>query len=225
MHQSTGKRNNITLYLLIFFILSTISNKTINNQKFQTSKINTINVVGLSDSKNIQLINTLNNLFNENIFFINKEEINKTILKNNIIEEYSIQKIYPSKLNINIKPVKFLAKIYGNNKLLVGSNGKLIRVEIAHEILPFIDGKFNPKEFLKLKENIDNSNFNLTEFKLITFYLSKRWDILTVDNILIKLPEKNLTKSLNFAHKIINKKHFKDYRIIDLRVANHLITK
>ena len=70
MHQSTGKRNNITLYLLIFFILSTISNKTINNQKFQTSKINTINVVGLSDSKNIQLINTLNNLFNENIFFI-----------------------------------------------------------------------------------------------------------------------------------------------------------
>ena len=225
MHQSIGKRNKVTVYLIIFFILSTINNKTINTKRFQTSKIDTINVVGLSDNKNIQLINTLNNLFNENIFFINKEEINNTILKNNIIEEYSIQKIYPSKLNINIKPVKFLAKIYGNNKLLVGSNGKLIRVEIAHEILPLINGKFNPKEFLKLKENIDNSNFNLTEFKLITFYLSKRWDILTVDNILIKLPEKNLTKSLNFAHKIINKKHFKDYRIIDLRVANHLITK
>ena len=225
MHQSIGKRNKVTVYLIIFFILSTINNKTINTKRFQTSKIDTINVVGLSDNKNIQLINTLNNLFNENIFFINKEEINKTILKNNIIEEYSIQKIYPSKLNINIKPVKFLAKIHGNNKLLVGSNGKLIRVKIADEILPYIDGKFNPKEFLKLKKNIDNSNFNLTEFKLITFYLSKRWDILTVDNILIKLPEKNITKSLNFAHKIISKEHFKDYKVIDLRVANHLITK
>ena len=55
------------------------------------------------------------------------------------------------------------------------------------------------------------------------FFPSNRWDILTIGDILIKLPQKNITESLNLAHKIINSGQFKDMRVIDLRIKNHLV--
>ena len=45
---------------------------------------------------------------------------------------------------------------------------------------------------------------------MLYFFPSNRWDILTYDNILIKLPQDNITKSLNLAYKIIDSNDFKD---------------
>ena len=57
---------------------------------------------------NKKILNELNNLFYKNILFVEKKEIQKVINKYNIIEEYSIKKIYPSTININIKPTNLL---------------------------------------------------------------------------------------------------------------------
>ena len=152
-------------------------------------------------------------------------EINKIIRKNNIIEEYHIKKIYPSTLNIEIKPAKFIAKITNSNNLIVGSNGKLISVEQSDIILPYIFGEFNSKKFLEFKNNIEQSKFNFKDIKTIYFFPSNRWDILTIDDILIKLPQNNMSELLNTAYKIINSTQFKDKNVIDLRMKNHLIVK
>ena len=48
---------------------------------------------------------------------------------------------------------------------------------------------------------------------------------LTYDDILIKLPQDNISDSLNLAYKIINSKDFKKTTLIDLRMNNHLITR
>ena len=167
----------------------------------------------------------MNSVFYQNIFFLRKEEINKIINKHNIIEEYDIKKIYPSTLIIDIKATKFLAKITNVNNLIVGSNGKLISGEQSDKILPNIFGKFNSKKFLQFKRNIKQSKFNFDEFKTIYFFLSNRCDILTIDNILIKLPQNNVPESLNKAHKIIASNKFKDKSIIDLRVKGQVIVK
>ena len=45
------------------------------------------------------------------------------------------------------------------------------------------------KEFFKLKEIIDNSNFDYNEIKKLYFFPSKRWDIETKTGQLIKLPK------------------------------------
>ena len=84
----------------------------------------------------------------------------------NIIEEYSVKKIYPSKINIKIKPTKLVARVFSSNKLIVGSNGKLIQGEETSEILPYVSGKFDTKKFLELKRNIENSKFNFSDFKI-----------------------------------------------------------
>ena len=164
-------------------------------------------------------------MFYKNLLFVRKEEIQKVINKYNIIEEYSIKKIYPSIINISIKPTKYIAQISGANKLLVGANGKLIENIKNNEILPYIFGKFNYKEFLTIKKNIDQSKFTFNELKTLFFFKSSRWDILTNNDILIKLPKNNSLDSLNLAYKIINSDDFEKTKIIDLRVKDHLIIK
>ena len=144
--------------------------------------------------------------------------------KYNIIEEYTIKKIYPSTINIKIKPTKFVARLSVNDQL-VGANGKLIEDKENNQILPYIFGEFDSKNFLNFKKNIAQSKFTFTKFKMLYFFPSNRWDILTYDDILIKLPQDNIPKSLNLAYKIIDSNDFKNKSIIDLRINNHLIVK
>ena len=153
-----------------------------------------------------------------------KKKINKIISKYNIIDEYSVKKIYPSTISIKIKPTKFAARL-SNNDQLVGANGKLINDKKNTTKLPYIFGEFNSKDFLILKKNIEKSKFSFSEFKTLYFFPSKRWDILTNDDILIKLPQDNYSKSLNLAHKLINTNDFKKKKFIDVRINKHLFFK
>tara|TARA_B100000787_G_C16137097_1_gene270204 strand:- start:381 stop:1055 length:675 start_codon:yes stop_codon:yes gene_type:complete len=224
MHQLIDKKKKIIIYLLFLLILSTTSGKFVKKQNNHSSKINQINIVGLSDTDNSKITNELNNLLHENILLIAKDEIQKVISKYNIIEEYSIKKIYPSTININIKSTKFVARL-SNNDHLVGANGKLIEDKGNSEILPYIFGEFNSQNFLKFKKDIVKSKFTFTKIKTLYFFPSNRWDILTHDDILIKLPQDDISKSLNLAHMIISSDDLKNKNLIDLRVKNHLIVK
>ena len=225
MHQSIGKKNKVALYLIFLILLSTTSEKFLKQQKKYSFKIDKITVAGLSDGKNLEIQNDLDSVFYQNIFILKKKKIQNIITKHNIIEEYSIKKIYPSTLNIEIKPTKFLAKVNDSNELIVGSNGKLISTKQNSNTLPNLYGVFNSKEFLEFKINIEKSNFNFTEFKTIYFFSSSRWDILTIDDILIKLPQNNVSEALDIAYKIKTNTEFKNKNIMDLRIKNQLIVK
>ena len=225
MHQSIGKKNKIAIYLIFLFILSSTNGKFSNQQKKYSLKVDKIKVTGLSNGKNLEIQNALSKIFYQNILILQKEEINRTIKKYNVIEEFTIKKIYPSTINIDIKPTKFVARLSDGNQSIVGSNGKLILSEQSDEILPYIFGEFNSKEFLKFQKSVKFSKFNFVEFKTIYFFTSNRWDVLTIDNILIKLPEKNISETLNIAYKIISSGKFKNKNTIDLRIKNRLIVK
>ena len=224
MHQLIDKKKKIPLYLLFLFILSTTSGKYLENRNSYSFTINEININGLSKISNSKIYNELNNLFYKNTLLIEKEEIQGVIGKYNIIEEYSIKKIYPSTININIKPTNFVARLSSSDQL-IGANGKLIEDIENTQILPYIFGEFKSQDFLKFKENIEKSKFTFTQFKTLYFFPSKRWDILTNDDILIKLPQENYFESLNLAYRAINNDDFRNKNLIDLRMNNYLITK
>jgi len=225
MHQSTGKRNKIIIYLLFLFILSTTSAKYINDQNKLSSLISKINITGLSEGKNLEILNNLNNLLYKSIFVINKDGVRKILKKHNIIQEFSIKKIYPSTLNIQIKPTKFIARVSNNSQYLVGANGKLIEDKNNNELLPYIFGEFDSHDFLLFKKNIEKSIFSFSNLKELSFFPSGRWDILTDNDILIKLPQEHIVVSLNLSKKLIDNDNFVDYKFIDLRVKNHLVVK
>ena len=225
MHQSTGKKNRVVIYLIWLFILSTTSGKFSVSQNNYSLINNKIDVEGLSNIENSKILNEINNLFSKNIFFIDKKEINKIMNKYNVIEEYNVKRIYPSTLNVKIKPTKYLARSSNNNQLLVGANGKLIKDEDYIEILPYIFGEFNSTNFIILKKNIDQSRFTFKELKTLYFFQSNRWDLLTNNDILIKLPLNNPLDSLNLAYIIMSNSDFEKTKIIDLRIKDHLILK
>ena len=151
MHQLIDKKNKIIIYLLLLFILSTTSVRFFETQNIYISKVNKINITGLINADSSKILSELNDLFYKNILLVNKEEIQKVMNKYNIIEEYSIKKVYPSTININIKPTKLVARLSSNNQL-VGANGKLIIGNRNNEKLPYIFGEFNSEDFLNIKK-------------------------------------------------------------------------
>ena len=63
MHQLIDKKKKIIIYLLILFLLSTISVKFSENQNNHSSKINKINIEGLSSNYSSKIYTELDSLF------------------------------------------------------------------------------------------------------------------------------------------------------------------
>ena len=185
MHQRKSKK--ILVYFFLLIIISTINNNFLNNLNFNT--ILKIKISGLDQKDSQILLNKLNNLNLQNIFFINKKEIIELINSNSLIERYEIFKTYPSTINIDIEKTNFFAKINKNGKIfLIGSNGKLTLPDKSFNDLPFIFGKPSIDEFLKFKKIIEKSKFSYDQIENLYFFPSKRWDIKLKENILLKLP-------------------------------------
>jgi len=220
MHQQISKR--IIIYLFIFLFLGTLNNKNFLLLSFE--KDNYFEIKDLSETKNDEIIQELSKFNTENLFILKKDEVSETIKSHKIVERFFAFKNYPSNLNIKIEKTKFLA-ITKKNSLdyYVGTNGNLIKVENIKEDLPFIFGDVDVLEFLKLKNIIDNSNFNYSQIKKFYYFKSKRWDIETKDGLLINLPSKNLNNSFKILSRIQKNNDFNDYRNIDLRQQNQII--
>ena len=67
--------------------------------------------------------------------------------------------------------------------------------------------------------------FPLDKIKKYTFYESKRWDLETKNNVIVKLPSKNYLKRLKNYLELSNKNNFQKYKIFDYRIDNQLILK
>ena len=210
---------------MFYVALCTISNKSIESKKIFSTKVDTIKVFGLSKDHNSEIAKKLDILLFRNIFFLNRANINKVISEYNLVEKYSVKKIYPKYIKVDIQPTKFIGQMKGKQTFLIGSNGKLINSKNIDNKLPFLFGKFDSEKFLEFKKIIDQSDFEFNDFKSIYFFPSKRWDIKTKNNVIIKLPEENLAEVLKTAQAIIKNFEFNDNKVIDLRIPNNLIIK
>ena len=220
MHQLISKK--IVTYLFLFLLLATINNSSIID--FRLPKIDKIEISGLSGNESVEIKKKIENLKFNNIFFINRFEVKKSLFSVNTVEQLSIFKNYPSTLKVDIKKTKFLALTKKDGiDYLIGENGKLIKkIKVTSE-LPFIFGDLDVQEFFKLKKNIDKSNFDFDQISNLYFYKSKRWDIETSKGYLIKLPKKNINEVLSLFVRLSREEKLQDNRIIDFRQKDQII--
>ena len=220
MHQQKSKK--IFIYFFLLFLVGSINNININNLKFLSVK--DINVTGLENEDNSIISKKIKNLKLDNIYLINKKELNTLIETNNLVEKYFIFKKYPSSLNINIDKTNFLAKISKNGKIYdLASNGKLIENRHSNSQLPFVFGNPEIVEFFNIKKIIDESQISFEEIESLYFFLSKRWDLKLRNNIIIKLPNDNTKEGLKLVSEFLHNNEFKDIKIIDARIKNQII--
>ena len=212
----------IFFYVFLIVFLSTVNNKFFSEIKFKI--IDEITIKGLEGKEKRDLLNSLELLNLKNIFFLNKFELIKKLDANELIENYTVFKRYPSSLEIRINKTKFLANVFKDGKSFVlGSNGKLIETIGKNDNLPNIFGDYNKDSFFSLLKSIKKSNFELSEIKNLYFFKSARWDIETNNNMIIKLPKKNLENSLNLSLDLISSNKFKNIKILDLRQDKQVI--
>lgn len=220
MHQQTNKTN---IYLVIlFFLLTTFDNINFKNQ-FNT-KIKNIEVLGLNNFENKEIKKELSDLLKKNIFFLDKQSVLNEIYSNEIVDNVSIFKNYPSKLIIDISKVEFLAITKKKNNLYyIGSNGKLIRANAKEEKLPFIYGDFNTDEFIIFQKKLKKSTLNYNDIKNLFFFKSKRWNIELKNGMVIKFPNNEIDSSLELLGQIFVNDLFQKVKIIDLRQKKQII--
>lgn len=208
--------------LLILF--STIKLK----QDYKITKFNIIEIKIENNSliKNIELQNALHPFYNKNLIFLNNNEVREVLKKNSLIESFEIKKKYPNALIIRIfekKPIAILLqkkeKFYLSEKIELIDFKKIKN----YENLPYIFG--NQIEFEIFYKNLKKINFPFDTIKKYTFFESKRWDLETLDGIVIKLPDANYTESLQSYLKIKNKDSFKKYVVFDYRIKGQLILR
>ena len=126
MRLSINKKK-IYFYLFIFVFLNTIFNFKQMSKFSSTFKLKNISINGLELDEETSLRNDLQLFKNQNIFFINNNQMYSILDNINQIETFKIKKIFPSELNIDIKKTSYVGKTMKNGRVyLIGNNKKFI---------------------------------------------------------------------------------------------------
>ena len=227
MHQSINKKK-IYFYLVSFLFLSTFFNNNLINNLKSIFKITDVKVENTKKEINDDILSNTSFLLGENIFFVNKNFLIEKFNKLKFIENISIKKKYPSIINIQTKQTNLIAITYlDQKKYFVGQNGNFI---LAKQIsnkkkLPTIFGKFKPDDYIFLQRELLNQKIDLDEITRYYFHKNKRWDLYFANNIIIQLPNKNISEAINLFKKFRSKNNINSNTIIDLRIKNRLILR
>ena len=217
-------KNQLIFALILFLSLTTfISQKKINFTHFDLKKITVKNnfLVKEQDIQNLLLA-----VYGKNLIFLDNYVIEKALIQNSFIETFNIKKIYPDTLNIVIFEKKPIAILFNKKKkFYLSEKIELIDfIELKnYQNLPYVFG--NKNEFKIFYDNLKKIDFPFHLIKKYTLYDSKRWDLETTNNKIIKLPPRDYIKNIDNYFDLIKKKDFQKYKVFDYRIDNQLILK
>jgi len=218
-------KKRLIIGLLLLFLFSTYNIK-FNKTFFSNLQIKKITIENNKIIKDKEIKEKLSFLYETNFFFLRTKTIEKKLREIQFIESYQIKKIYPNNLIIKItekKPIAIIQK--SKQKKYFTVRGDLIdfrKIKIFED-LPNVFG--DEKSFSTFYVNLKNINFPFKEIKTFYLFESKRWDLLTLKNQLIKLPINNYNKSLLNFISLKDQTNFEKYKIFDYRIKDQLILK
>ena len=218
-------KKRLIIGILLLSLFSTYNIK-FNKTFFSNLQIKKITIENNKIIKDKEIKEKLSFLYETNFFFLRTKTIEKKLREIQFIESYQIKKIYPNNLIIKItekKPIAIIQK--SKQKKYFTVRGDLIdfrKIKIFED-LPNVFG--DEKSFSTFYVNLKNINFPFKEIKTFYLFESKRWDLLTLKNQLIKLPINNYNKSLLNFISLKDQTNFEKYKIFDYRIKDQLILK
>ena len=216
-------RKSVLGFCLLFILFTTYIPKFELSESSNFS-IKKIKLDGNFIIKDEEIVKKLNFLYKQNLFFLNTEKIEKNLQKETFIESYKIKKIYPNSLKITIKEKTPIAILLNKKKkFYVSDKGNRINfkdIEIYKD-LPTVFG--DNKKFYILYKDLKDIEFPLEKIKSFYYFESGRWDLVMLENKIIKLPIDDYLLSLNSYIKSTRDNSFNDYKIYDYRIKDQLI--
>ena len=218
-------KKRILFALVLLLLLSSYNiQKNINfNSRLNIEKIYFENNKFINEKT---LKNKLSFLFETNLFFLKKKDIELKLKELDIIESFEIKKIYPNKIRIKVYENLPIAIIQNKEeKKFYTNNGKTINFFELEEFgnLPIVYG--DRRSFTDFYKVLKKINYPFNEIEKFYLFESKRWDIVTKDKQTIKLPIKNYEISLKNFIDLKDQINFRKYKIFDYRINNQIILK
>ena len=218
-------KKRILFALVLLLLLSSYNiQKNINfNSRLNIEKIYFENNKFINEKT---LKNKLSFLYETNLFFLKKKDIELKLKELDIIESFEIKKIYPNKIRIKVYENLPIAIIQNKEeKKFYTNNGKTINFFELEEFgnLPIVYG--DRRSFTDFYKVLKKINYPFNEIEKFYLFESKRWDIVTKDQQTIKLPIKNYEISLKNFIDLKDQINFRKYKIFDYRINNQIILK
>ena len=217
-------KKNYLIFFLIFIIFSTYSPKN----SFENN-IFSINEIVLLKKKN-NYLNILDSEFEflkgKNITTISQTDIKNITEKYPLIKKIKIKKIYPDKIEVDIEIKNILGILLDKKaKKLITANNEIIyyKKEYNFEKLPYIYG--GAKNFHRLYKILEEIKFPINKIKTYYYFEINRWDLKLQNDKIIKLPNKNIKKSLLNFMENYELNTFNKFKIFDYRIKDELILK
>jgi len=190
-------KNRLLSALILLLLLSTYN---IQNTFSLSSKIKIQEVIVennlILDEQMIK--KKLSFLYRTNIFLLNTDKIASELKEIDFINSFEIKKLYPDKIKIKVFEKKPIAVIQNKQvKKYFTNSGEIINFIDLKEYndLPIVFG--DKENFLIFYQKLKQVNFPINEVKKFYLFESKRWDLITNNDQVIKLPIKNYESSLN----------------------------
>ena len=221
----------ITILLAIFVFLTTYSPNKFNvssKKKNHFFEIQNIIIINNHLIDKIKIIEKLTQINNENILFINRNDIEKSLQSIEFLDRIEVKKKYPNTIIIKVyetKPVAILFK--DNSKYLLDSSSNLISYnkKFYSENLPNVFGEGAEKDFMIFYNQLKNNNFSIKEIENFYYFQIGRWDLQLSNNKTIKYPANQTLKAIQQSVKLLKQKDFRNYNIFDLRIHGKIVVE
>ena len=225
------KLYRIALLIITLIFLSTYSPSKLNlillekNSFLKIEKVEIINNI-LIDKNEIQ--EKLSNIYDKNIFFIKRKDIEDPLKETDFLEKVSVKKKYPNTIVVEIFETKPLVILYKKKtKYLLDSSSKLILFEDKFNFnqLPSVFGEEAEIHFISFFNQLQKNDFPIKFIEKFYFFQIGRWDLKLINNQIIKLPHKNIKSAILKSIELLDRQDFKNYNIIDLRIEGKIIVE
>ena len=222
----------ISTYFL-FNISKFLDLKNLLIQKFSNSyeyNILNVDVSNLTNVREKKILKYFNKFKNKSIFLIPVKSISEEIQKDKWINRVKIVSDYKNTLRVIIEEEVPMG-IYSNNNQNILFSNNLIILDILKD-----KNNFSNLIIFKGQNSINNaikliSNFEepfTHNIKSATFIKNRRWNLLLNNNVILYLPEKNITNAIKNYKNIIKNISNKDLEYInsiDLKNNKQVIIK
>ena len=221
----------IVLLLALFIFLTTYTPSGLNVFPKKTNlffEIQNIEIVNNHIINKEEIDKKLANILGKNILFIKRNDLEKPLKSIDFLEKIEVKKKYPNTVIIKVYETKPIAIIFKKNKkYLLDSSSNLITFKESMFIddFPSVFGEGAEKNFVNFFNKLENNNFPKQRVKNYYYFQIGRWDIQLLDGQIIKFPSNKTTKAIRQSIELLNRKDFKNYNIIDLRIQGKVVVE
>ena len=208
-------------WLLIFLLLFT----TFNISYFNLNFLFTVEKVEFNSTKFLDEITkskSIDLLIKKNIFFINKDKINKIFHENSWVKSVEIKKKFPNTIFLDIAEYNPIAYYENNKKIYIINNGfrELVNKDNIN-LLSLIKLKNieDLKKFEEFYELIDKKFSFFFEIKELSHMYGNRWDVILKNKKVIKLGDYALEEQITNSNLYLVDTNIK---ILDLRIRKRV---